>query len=166
MQSLYFDDKLNMVPRRYSDIGISHRVRGQSERGVMRNEGVERASEFAPAVLALTERSSFFSHNALRYDQTSYPTGSMYICKKSVWLSCPQNENLHWIEFEDLEHAYRASDMGIPSRVNPYGVTQSGVASIANACRWNVYRERKGKSTSDACLDRGAAHQTQAGDQS
>ncbi|MBJ9753712.1 hypothetical protein [Burkholderia cepacia] len=128
MQSLYFDDKLNMVPRRYSDIGISHRVRGQSERGVMRNEGVERASEFAPAVLALTERSSFFSHNALRYDQTSYPTGSMYICKKSVWLSCPQNENLHWIEFEDLEHAYRASDMGIPSRVNPYGVTQSLVS--------------------------------------
>lgn len=128
MQSVYFDDKLNMVPRRYSDIGISHRVRGQSERGVMRNEGVERPSEFAPAVLALTERSGFFTHNALRYDQTSYLTGSMYICKKSVWLACPQNESLHWIEFEDLEHAYRASDMGIPSRVNPYGVTQSLVS--------------------------------------
>ncbi|KVH43886.1 hypothetical protein [Burkholderia diffusa] len=128
LQSLYFDDKMNMVPRRYSDVGISHRVRGQSERGVMRNDDVERASEFAPAVLALTERSSFFSHNVLRYDQTSYPTGSMYICKKSVWLACPQNESLHWIEFEDLEHAYRASDMGIPSRVNPYGVTQSLVS--------------------------------------
>ncbi|MFC5430235.1 hypothetical protein ACFPTO_15705 [Paraburkholderia denitrificans] len=128
MQCVYFEDKLNMVPRRYSDVGISHKVRGQSERGVMRNEGVERPSEFAPAVLALTERRGFFAHNTLRYDQTSYLTGSMYICKKSVWLACPQNESLHWLEFEDLEHGYRASDMGVPSRVNPFGVTQSLVS--------------------------------------
>ncbi|WP_296657790.1 hypothetical protein [Paraburkholderia sp.] len=127
-QCVYFEDKLNMVPRRYSDVGISHKVRGQSERGVMRNEHVERPSEFAPAVLALTERRGFFAHNALRYDQTSYLTGSMYICKKSVWLACPQNESLHWLEFEDLEHGYRASDMGVPSRVNTYGVTQSLVS--------------------------------------
>ncbi|TDQ92427.1 hypothetical protein [Paraburkholderia silvatlantica] len=128
MQSLFFDDKCNFIPRRYSDVGVSHRVRGQSERGVMRNEGVERTSEFAPSVLALTERSGFFSGNPLRYSETTYPTGSMYLCKKSVWLSCPQNESLHWIEFEDLEHAFRAADNGIPSRVNPFGVTQSLVS--------------------------------------
>lgn len=128
MQSVFFDDKLNFVPRRYSDFGVSYRVRGQSERGVMRNEEVGKLSEFAPSVLALTERSGFFSANALRYEKTSYPTGSMYICKKSVWLACPQNENLHWIEFEDLEHAFRASDQGIPSRVNPFGITQSLVS--------------------------------------
>ncbi|TCW78825.1 hypothetical protein C5O80_31575 [Burkholderia sp. SRS-46] len=128
MQSVFFEDKLNLMPRRYSDFGISHRVRGQTERGVMRNEDVEKTSEFAPSVLALTERSGFFAANALRYEQTSYPTGSMYLCKKSVWLACPQNENLHWIEFEDLEHAFRASDKGIPSRVNPFGITQSLVS--------------------------------------
>lgn len=128
MQSVFFDDKYNLVPRRYSDLGISHRVRGQSNRGVMRDDVVEQPSEFAPSVLALTERSGFHTANALRYNMSTYLTGSMYLCKRSVWLACPQNENLHWIEFEDLEHAFRASDMGIPNRVNPYGITQSLVS--------------------------------------
>ncbi|MFM0640349.1 hypothetical protein PQQ63_26990 [Paraburkholderia metrosideri] len=128
LQSVFFDDKYNFVPRRYSDVGISHRVRGQSTRGVMRDDIVEQPSEFAPSVLALTELSGFHAANALRYNMSTYPTGSMYLCKKSVWRACPQNENLHWIEFEDLEHAFRASDMGIPSRVNPYGITQSLVS--------------------------------------
>ncbi|WJF90820.1 hypothetical protein QS306_03905 [Paraburkholderia bonniea] len=125
LQSVFFDDRYNLVPRRYSDYGISHRVRGQNERGVMRNEGVESLSAFSPGILALTESAGFYGANALRYGMSNYPTGSMYICKKSVWLLSPQNENLHWIEFEDLEHAFRASDYGIPSRVNPYGITQS-----------------------------------------
>ena len=128
MQSVFFDDRHNLVPRRYSDVGISHRVRGQSTRGILRDDVVEQPSEFAPSVLALTELSGFHTANVLRYSMSTYPTGSMYLCKKSVWLACPQNESLHWIEFEDLEHAFRASDMGIPSRVNPFGLTQSIVS--------------------------------------
>lgn len=128
MQSLYFDDKCNLVPRRYSDVGVSNRVRGQSIKGLMRDNDITRPSEFAPGVLAITEFGGFYPASALRYTGNVYPTGSMYICKRAVWLKYPQNENLHWIEFEDLEHGLRASDSGVPSRVNPYAITQSMIS--------------------------------------
>lgn len=125
LQSVYFDDKFNLVPRRYSDYGVSHRVRGQSVKGLLRDNDVTNPSEFAPSVLAKTEYAGFYHAHAMRYSTAVYPTGSMYICKRSVWLKYPQNENIYWIEFEDLEHGFRMSDNGVPSRVNPHAVSQS-----------------------------------------
>lgn len=78
-----------------------------------------------PAFFPLQKDPGFYAGNARRSSTTAYATGSMYLCKRSLWKFCPQNENLNWIEFEDLEHAYRASDAGIPSRVNPHTLTQS-----------------------------------------
>lgn len=127
-QSLYFDDRYNLVPRRYSDFGTSQRIDAMNTLGVMRDNDVTRTSPFSPAVLALTDKVEYFYGNALRYTPNHYPTGSLYLVKRSVWLACPQNENLMWAEFEDLEHARRAEAMGIPSRINPHALTQSMIA--------------------------------------
>lgn len=124
-QSIFFDDKFNLIPRRYSDFGVSYKAKSLPFKGLMRDNEVERPSIFSPGILAVTERAGFYSGNALRFTMGNYPTGSMYLCKRSIWNAFPQNENLNWIEFEDLEHAYRACDGGVPSRVNPYALTQS-----------------------------------------
>lgn len=125
MQSVFFDDKYNLIPRRYSDYGVSYRAKAFLGKGLMRDNDVSTPSAFAPTVLPQLEMSGFFGANALRYDMGNYPTGSMYICKRSVWNAYPQNENLHWIEFEDIEQGYRAVDGGVPSRINPFALTQS-----------------------------------------
>jgi hypothetical protein len=125
LQSVYFDDKYNFIPRRYSDYGVSHRVRAASVKGLLRGNDVDNASEFSPSILAKTEFSGFYPAHAMRYSTSVYATGSMYICKRAVWLAYPQNENIYWIEFEDLEHGFRMSDNGVPSRVNPHAVSQS-----------------------------------------
>jgi hypothetical protein len=127
-QSLYFDDRYNLVPRRYSDFGTSPRIAAMATLGVMRNNDIEAPSPYSPSVLALTDKVGFFSGNALRYSPSNYPTGSLYLVKRSVWLACPQDENLMWTEFEDLEQAGRAEKMGIPSRINPHALTQSLIA--------------------------------------
>ncbi len=125
MQSLFFDDKYNLLPRRYSDFGVSYRAKASLAKGLMRDNDVSSPSSFSPTVLPQLEMTGFYSANALRYDMGGYPTGSMYICKRSVWKFYPQNENLHWIEFEDIEQGYRAVEGGVPSRVNPFAITQS-----------------------------------------
>ncbi|MBN0189658.1 hypothetical protein JTL49_35720, partial [Pseudomonas aeruginosa] len=55
----------------------------------------------------------------------SYPTGSLYVCRKEVWNAYPLDEALFWVEFEDIEQGIRAGKAGVPSRVNPFGITQS-----------------------------------------
>jgi hypothetical protein len=127
-QSLYFDDRFNFVPRRYSDFGTSPKIGAMSALGIMRNNDVAASSPFSPSVLALTDKVGFFSGNPLRYAPSNYPTGSLCLVKRSVWLTCPQDENLVWTEFEDLDQARRAETMGIPSRINPHAITQSLIA--------------------------------------
>lgn len=125
LQSLFFDDRYNAVPRRYSDVGISYKAKVSPSRGLMRDMDLRESSIFSPGVFALTESSGFYAANAIRFSEGMYPTGSMYICKKAIWNRFPQNESLNWIEFEDLEHAYRAYQSGVPTRVNPHAITQS-----------------------------------------
>lgn len=124
-QSLYFDDHWNTIPRRYSDVGKMMSSLANKPLGLSRSSNSE-LSHFAPSVLAELEEAGFLYSNALRYERERYyATGSLYLAKRSVWLKCPQDEAIAWAEFEDIEHAYRASLMGIPNRVNPYGLTQS-----------------------------------------
>lgn len=121
-QSMYFDDKFNLVPRRYSDFNVTHRIIGQTIQGAMRDGS---AGKYAPVAFPLIDAQEFTYANAHRCSRNTYPTGSLYIVKKAVWLRCPQNESLMWEEFEDVEHGERAWEMGIPSRVNPFGFSQS-----------------------------------------
>lgn len=128
MQSLWFDDRYNFVPTRYSDVGISHTVKIAPIAGLGRDGNLASPAKFSPSTFEQLEQRGFFTANALRYSENTYPTGSMYLCKKSVWLMFEQSEQLHWIEFEDVEHAYRAVAGGVPTRINPYACTQSMIA--------------------------------------
>lgn len=122
-QSLFFDDKWNLVPRRYSDYNRRERPLNQAL-GFTR-DGDGQLGGVPPAALELVENAHFLAANPLNYHPGNYPTGSMYICKRSVWNAAPQDEMLFWSEFEDVEQGVRASDMGIPSRIVPGAITQS-----------------------------------------
>ncbi|PXW29602.1 hypothetical protein [Paraburkholderia caballeronis] len=143
-QSIYFDDKYNAIPRRYSDFNTAPNVVAQSERGIMRSNDLTTTSAFSPAVLSITEQAGFYYANALRHSRTNYPTGSLYLAKRSVWKLCPQDENLYWTEFEDIDQGLRADALGIPSRVNPYAITQSLISrpllSISGAIHYETLR--------------------------
>lgn len=129
MQSLYFDDYYNMTPRRYSDYDCI--LKGKPVGGVVgvyikgeKDNVLE--SSFKNILFADMEtHNSYVRANILNYSSYNYPTGSLYIVKKSIWETCPQNEMLKWEEFEDVESGLRANSKGIVTRVNPYSFTQS-----------------------------------------
>lgn len=136
-QSLYFDDKFNFIPRRYSDFGVAKKLYSQPVKGLMNDNDVTSSSVFSPQVFTITEQSGFYFANILRYSPYCYPTGSLYLCKRAVWQHIPQDERLFWTEFEDVEQAFRATTLGVPSRANPFAMTQSLIArpllSVAGA---------------------------------
>ncbi len=143
MQSLWFDDYNNFVPSRYSDTGVTFSLKTMPVTGLMRDNNVEAPSVLSPAVFPLSERSGYYSGNALKYSEATYPTGSMYLCKRSVWSMFPQSHLLHWIEFEDLEHAYRAIAGGLPTKVNPFALTQTLMSRpLLNNSKIGVFAEQ------------------------
>lgn len=128
LQSLYFDDKYNLTPRRYSDYGFL--CNGTPADGVdmlVPKSNLNRnVSNFSKELFADIESNNVcINGNAINYNLNQYPTGSLYIVKKNIWKLCPQDENLKWEEFEDVESGLRANEKGIVCRINPYGFTQS-----------------------------------------
>jgi hypothetical protein len=124
LQCMYFDNCLSMNPRRYSDYGMAMSEIGQGLKGLHRRSG--EATSIAPSIFTEVERTGFCFASPMRYNKdSSYPTGSMYICRKEVWNSNPLDESLLWVEFEDVEQGIRLSKSGVPSRVNPYGISQT-----------------------------------------
>lgn len=128
--SIYFRDRWNCIPQRYSDYNTIVNLVGQRDEGLTRGNGARLAHLFAPSIDAFCgiERGYFAYANPLRYNEFHYLTGSLYLTKKSLWQFAPQDENLHWLEFEDVEHGLRAAALGIPSRINPHAITQSLVS--------------------------------------
>jgi len=124
MQSMMFDDRLCLHPRRYSDSGMATGELANGLKGLHRSAGV--AVSVAPAVFTELEKTGFFFSNPMRYHlDSSYLTGSLYICRKEVWEELPLDESLMWVEYEDIEHSFRASRSGVPTRMNPYGINQT-----------------------------------------
>lgn len=124
LQSMFFDNLISMHPRRYSDYGMAPGDIAQGLRGLHRTSG--KAVTIASSIFAEVERTGFCFASPMRYNKdASYPTGSLYICRKDVWNAYPLDESLYWVEFEDIEQGTRASRAGIPSRVNPFGITQT-----------------------------------------
>lgn len=143
LQSLWFDDYNNFVPSRYSDTGVTFSLKTMAVTGLMRDNDVKTPSVLSPSVFPLSERSGYYAGNALKYSEASYPTGSLYLCKRSVWNQFPQSLLLHWIEFEDLEHAYRAVAAGVPSKVNPFALTQTLMSRpLLNNSQVGVFAEQ------------------------
>ena len=128
LQSLYFDDKYNLTPRRYSDYDTLYKgnLTGAIKELVPKSNINENLSEFSKELFAeLENQSIYIKGNPINYSMSDYPTGTMYIVKKDVWKLCPLNENLKWEEYEDVESGLRANRMGIVTRINPYGFNQS-----------------------------------------
>lgn len=124
MQSMFFDNRLCWHPRRYSDFGIATGELGKGIKGLHRTSG--EAVSVAPSTFTELEHSGFCFGSALRYNSdVSYPTGSMYICRTQVWNQYPLDESLFWVEYEDIEHGIRCSKAGVPTRLNPHGITQT-----------------------------------------
>lgn len=124
LQSMFFDNRLNVNPRRYSDYGMAMGEIGRGLKGLHRHSG--EAVSIAPSIFAEIERTGFCFASPMRYSMdTRYPTGSMYICRKEVWNAFPLDESLFWVEFEDIEQGIRASKGGVPCRVNPHGISQT-----------------------------------------
>jgi len=121
-QSLWFDDKLNLSPVRYSDYGCAeedHHV------NVVAINKQGQPSLFRPELFTEIEKQNFKIANPLRLQRGSYLTGSLYIVKRSVWLHTPQNDELYWAQFEDIEQARRCERHGIPHVIIKGAFTQS-----------------------------------------
>lgn len=114
--SYWFADRWFAVPRRYSDFCAVKQVAEclRSDKRPDRNS----LPEF--------ESMDFFTQHPCRASfGQDYLTGSLYLCKRSVWQHLPQNEALYWNDYEDVEHGIRAALAGIPSRINSYTLTRS-----------------------------------------
>jgi hypothetical protein len=122
-QSIWFDDPWNLIPKRYSDYG---RMINPGVLNSVASEDVATEIYQSDLVSAFVPTGcGFIFPSPLRYHQSNYCTGSVYLAKRAVWNACPQDPRLLWSEFEDVEHGLRASAQGIPSRVNPFAFTQS-----------------------------------------
>lgn len=114
--SVWFADRWQAVPRRYSDFGVAASVPA----------GISPESRLSREQLPALARLSLSMQHPARCDfGRDYLTGSLYLCKRAVWALAPQNEALFWQEYEDIEQGMYAAQLGIPSRLNPYGLTQS-----------------------------------------
>ncbi|EMU8736887.1 hypothetical protein [Escherichia coli] len=116
-QSIYFADSYNLIPRRYSDFGVLN----SDLRHVDDLPNIDK--EELP--FRMDEVGCAYQHCQRTDFGLQYLTGSLYICKRELWLNYPQNEDYYWDEYEDIEFALRISSKGIPSMINPYSFTQS-----------------------------------------
>ena len=125
LQSLYFDDYHNMAGVRYSDANVIEGREGRvSPIGLMKDR--IKLSQYSTSTVHQHIGSSGFAYqHPMRHSANSYATGSMYICKRSLWGMYPQNEGIQWGELEDVEHGQRLQNAGVPLRINPHGVSQS-----------------------------------------
>lgn len=117
LQSVYFADKYNLIPRKYSDYGST---------STNVNKYISMDDFSKKDLRALTWDFQFYCQHPQRAKfGNDYPTGSLYICKTALWNKYPQNEKLYWEEYEDVEFGVRLAKKGVPSKINPFTFTQS-----------------------------------------
>lgn len=116
-QSIYFADEANLIPRRYSDFGVLNRRLNY----INDDSHIDKNS----LPYQMMDVGCSYQHCQLSNHGLQYLTGSLYICKRELWVNYPQNEDYYWEEYEDIEFALRTSSKGIPSIINPYSFTQS-----------------------------------------
>lgn len=117
LQCVYFADKYNLIPRKYSDYGTTS---ANLDKYIA-------IDDFSKKDLrSLTWDFQFYCQNPRRAKfGNDYPTGSLYICKTALWNKYPQNEKLFWEEYEDIEFGIRLAKKGVPCKINPFTFTQS-----------------------------------------
>ena len=120
-QSVWFDDPYHLIAKRYSDY---NRLRNAWPLNAVADADGS-AGFYKRDLFPIDPACGFCYAHPLRYHQSNYCTGSLYLSKRSVWRAYPQSEALGWSEYEDVEQGLRASRAGVPSRVNPHAFTQS-----------------------------------------
>ena len=124
-QSFWFADTWQAVPRRYSDAGSALTM------PAIDFAGPRIARESVPRFEAIGMAARHPARSAFGHD---YLTGSLCLCKRSVWQHMPQNEALFWQDYEDVEQGLCAAVAGIPSSINPWGfATTLSYRSIMHA---------------------------------
>jgi hypothetical protein len=130
LHCLYFEDKLNLLQHRYSDYGFTPRlgsldIAGQSKNFADNN----RIAGLSPSTFAIAEHlGKFVCGNPRRPALSAYVNGSLYIVKRSLWRLIPQDGDLCWAEFEDVEYGLRCARLGVPHLVNPFGLAQTMIS--------------------------------------
>lgn len=137
LQSFYFVDRHNLIPRKYSDFN-------SIEQDLTRELDIHHVSK--KDIPLISKLFYCYQHPARSQFGHDYLTGSLYIAKKSLWQFCPQNEALYWNDYEDIEHGIRASAAGIPSIINPHTLTQSmNARSVIHYYGYVSIRDYRGK---------------------
>lgn len=142
-QSFYFTDQYNLVPRKYSDFNT-----------------IEQDLTKELSITAVTQKDTSlisklfycYQHPARSQFGHDYLTGSLYICKKSVWQHSPQNEQLYWNDYEDIEQGIRCSYEGIPTIINPWSITQSmNARSVIHYYGYVAVKDYRGNKKMSRC---------------
>jgi len=129
LQSFYFRDKQNFHYSRYSDLNTIIGFDDSLYSSFTEKGSLEETNQFGKSNFTVLEEHEFcYSNPACYIPKRTYPTGSLYIFKKSIWKIAPLDNTLKWAEFEDVEHGLRACRKGIPVKVNPFTFAQSVVS--------------------------------------
>lgn len=148
-QSLYFDDYNNLIPHRYSDYCVvldSELGKGLGGVELSVTGEISRTTPFSNTLIKYFDKNTrFYLQNPCCYTPHSYPTGSLYIMKKKVWLFEQMDDNLLWEDFEDVEWGCRLSTKGIPNCINPNTFSQSCNSRTAIIGAGVVYLEMDNK---------------------
>ena len=143
-QSFYFADKYNVLPRKYSDFNTI-------EQDLSRELDIHSVTRQDTALIS--KLFYCYQHPARSQFGHDYLTGSLSLCKKSVWRHCPQNEQLFWNDYEDIEQGIRASHYGIPTVINPLAITQSmNARSVIHYYGYVAVKDYQGRDRMSRCL--------------
>ncbi|KYP93671.1 hypothetical protein WB67_12875 [bacteria symbiont BFo2 of Frankliniella occidentalis] len=143
-QSFYFQDRHNFLPRKYSDFNTIAQDLTQE---------IDINSVDKKDTKLISKLFYCYQHPARSSFGHDYLTGSLYLTKKSLWLKYPQNENLFWNDYEDIEYGIRMSSYGIPSRINPHAITQSmNSRSVIHYYGYVATNNLKGRITMSRCV--------------
>lgn len=125
LQSVYFDDYVNLAPVRYSDFNVVQNYSSLDLSVALAKDGQTLSAYASSSVWRIMKHGNFAFQHATRHNPLTYATGSLYIAKRKVWGAYPQDENIVWGECEDVEFGLRHNAAGIPHRVNPHTLSQS-----------------------------------------
>lgn len=116
LQSFYISNKIGFLPFRYSDYCSLVPKNASSKLFI----GSSQFRITAGNISQLEKSFDFWVAHPSRYQcDSSYLTGSMYLSKKSLWDQFPQDPELKWCQYEDVDHGIRLSQAGSPPSSTP-----------------------------------------------
>ena len=125
-QSIFIDWNSGRVER-YSDFHVEHEDGHHILSSEVFGKTDKRAVLYTQNVpIRLSWRMATSEAHAGEASENAYLTGTMYLTKRSIWNMVKQHPEINSDEQEDVEFGFHALfHCGIPSRINPNGITIS-----------------------------------------